>query len=177
MKLSIRIILILFFSLSLTTAFAQHDEKHAEKEEFNTSEFILDHVGDAYDWHIATFGDFHLSIPLPVILYSKNSGVNIFISSKFHHGHEAYKGFEIAQEGDYKGKIIEQSTGKRPFLDLSITKLVMSLFISLTLILIIFLSVAKAYKKRPDKAPKGLQSLIEPLIIFVRDDIAKSSIG
>jgi len=177
MKLSIRIMLILFFSFSLTTAFAQHDEKHDKKTEFNTGEFILEHVGDSYDWHIATFGDFHLTIPLPVIVYSKNSGVSVFMASKFHHGHESFKGFEIAHEGANKGKIIELSTGKRPLLDLSITKLVMSLFISLALILVIFLTIAKAYKRNPDKAPKGLQSLIEPLIIFVRDDIAKPTIG
>ncbi len=181
MKLSIRIILVIFFSFSLTFAFAQHDDghdtEHSEKKEFNTGEFILDHVGDSYDWHIATFGDFHLSIPLLVIIYSKTNGLNVFMASKFHHGHESYKGFEIAAEGNNKGKIIELSTGKRPFLDLSITKLVLSLFFSLTLILIIFLSVAKSYKRNPDKAPKGLQSLLEPLIIFVRDDIAKPAIG
>ncbi len=184
MKQSIRVILILFFTFSITFAFAQgehgdkHDSHNEEKEGFNTGEFILDHVGDSYDWHVATFGDFHLSIPLPVILYSKNNGgVHVFMSYKFHHGHEAYKGFEIAQEGANKGKIVESSTQKRPFLDLSITKLVFSLFLSLTLILVLFLTVAKSYKKYPDKAPRGLQSLFEPLIIFVRDDIAKPAIG
>lgn len=61
--------------------------------------------------------------------------------------------------------------------DVSITKNVASLFVSIFLMLWIFISVAKTYTRTPGKAPKGMQSLIEPLIIFVRDDIAKSAIG
>ncbi len=52
-----------------------------------------------------------------------------------------------------------------------------SLFFGAGLLLWVFLSIAGAYKKNADKAPSGMQSLFEPLIIFVRDDIAKGSIG
>jgi F-type H+-transporting ATPase subunit a len=61
--------------------------------------------------------------------------------------------------------------------DFSITKNVVALFVSLFLLMYIFMSVAKAYTRRPGQAPKGMQSLLEPIIIFVRDDIAKTSIG
>ena len=63
------------------------------------------------------------------------------------------------------------------FYDFSITKNVFALFISVTVILLVFISVAKSYSQRKDKAPSGLQSAIEPLIVFVRDDIAKAAIG
>jgi F-type H+-transporting ATPase subunit a len=151
-----------------------------EEEKFNPGTFILDHIGDAYEWHILTVGDHHVSVPLPVILYSGQSGFHLFMSTKFHHGHDAYKGFSIAADGAHKGKIVEQQsdgTMARPLLDLSITKNVFAMFVSIALILWIFLSVAKQYKRNPDRAPKGLQSLMEPLILFVRDDIARPAIG
>ena len=67
-------------------------------------------------------------------------------------------------------------TQVRPF-DISITKTVCGLLISCTLLVIIFLLVAKGYRIRGEKAPKGIQALIEPLVIYVRDDIAKPNIG
>ena len=157
----------------------QDEHSDSEKNVFDPGSFILDHIGDSYEWHILTYGETHVSIPLLIIVYSKNSGLNIFSSSKFHHGHESYKGFEIAHEGDYKGKVVEileDGSIVKPF-DISITKNVFALIFSLSLLLWIFLSVAKSYKNREGKAPKGMQSFLEPMIIFIRDDIAKASIG
>ena len=175
-------IFLLFMAVS---GFAQHhatpiseeNETHAE-EKLNAGELIIEHIGDAYDWHIATVGETHITVPLPIILYSKHSGFHTFMSGKFHHGHD-YKNFKIAgDESDLKGKIVEMVNDEevRPY-DISITKNTLSLFISIALLLWIFLSVAKSYKKRTNKAPKGMQSLLEPLILFIRDDIAKSSIS
>src|SRR3546814_9913621 len=62
-------------------------------------------------------------------------------------------------------------------LDFSITKNVAAMFLSVIVLLLIFISIAKTYRKRRGKAPKGLQSVIEPLIIFVRDEIARPNIG
>ncbi|MCT4624400.1 MAG: F0F1 ATP synthase subunit A [Schleiferiaceae bacterium] len=179
-----RFLLIFFFIASVVPAFAsdEHDE-HAhhdthKKEKFEPGNFILDHIADAYDWHIFSYGDFHASIPLPVIVISEQSGFHMFMSSKFHHGHSAYKGFYIAQEGDYRGKVVEKIDGKevRPF-DISMTKNVVAMLISMIFLMWIFISVAKGYTKRKGKAPKGIQSLMEPLILFVRDEIAKPAIG
>jgi len=148
------------------------------KEPFNPGTFILDHIADAYDWHILTYKGHHVSIPLPVILYSKQSGFHVFMVSKFHHGTQSHHGFFIAPEGHpHKGKILEESTGERPVLDLSITKTVFSLLLSVVILLWLFISIAKTYKRRSDQAPKGLQSWIEPLILFVRDDVARPAIG
>ncbi len=157
-----------------------NDDYDKSKKGFDAGTFIIDHIGDSYEWHIATFGEFHLSIPLPVILYSKEKGINVFMSSKFHHGHDEYKGFKIeTAKNSNKGKIVEtlsDGTVIRP-IDISITKNTLSLFLSLILITWVFLSIAKRYKTTKNKPPKGLQSLLEPLIIFIRDDIAKASIG
>jgi len=158
-------------------------ETKTEKGKFNAGEFIFDHVGDAYSWHILTINgkaeEHDIAIPLPVIVYSKTAGLNIFFSSKFEHGHAAYKNFKIAEAGKNKGKIVEilpDQTEIRP-LDLSISKNVTSLFMSVAFLLWIFISAANSYKKNPGKAPKGIQNAVEPFILFIRDDIAKPSIG
>jgi F-type H+-transporting ATPase subunit a len=174
-KILFKILLAAFlFSPSLPVK-AQHDENEGS---FNPGTFILDHIGDAYEWHILTYNGRHVSVPLPVILYSRQSGLNVFMSSGFHHG--SHHGFSIAAEGGYKGKIVEQAADGsfvRPALDLSITKNVFALLLSMAIILWVFLSVAKTYKRRGYQAPKGLQSWMEPLILFVRDDIARPAIG
>ena len=59
-----------------------HEEQGATDEGFSPADFIFDHVLDAYEWHILSYDDFHLSIPLPVIIYSESKGLNIFMFSK-----------------------------------------------------------------------------------------------
>ena len=181
---------LLIFSFSAFSLVAQDhnegaaDSQHAEDEAgFDPGAFMLDHVMDSYEWHIMTVGDKHISVPLPIILYSKKSGLHVFMSSKFHHGHSSYKGFMIATDGDREGKIVpvdahgNEMDGEELPLDFSITKTVTAMFVSLSLLLWIFLSVARKYRRNPNKAPKGLQSALEPIIVFVRDDIAIPSIG
>ncbi len=147
-------------------------DHHATEEKFNAGKMILEHVADNHEWHVA--GSF--TIPLPVIVYTKEKGLDIFMSSNFtpHHAEERkYNDYTME-----KGKIFLETNGtKEKVLDFSITKNVFSLFVCVILLLIVFLSIAKSYKTREGKAPKGLQSLLEPLILFVRDDIAKPTIG
>ena len=183
-KSLIKILFICFLSFTTASIYAneEHTEKskeHQEKEKFNPGDFIFEHIRDNYNWHLYTYKEHHVAIPLPVILYTKDKGLQTFWSFKLEHGN-IYKGFKIAEEGDYKDKIIKvDENGEfidRP-LDFSITKNVVAIWISGILLIIIFISVARMYEKRKDVAPKGLQSLLEPLILFIRDDIAKNSIG
>lgn len=175
----------------------QHHEEwqeEVEKEEYNAGKKIIEHIIDSHEWHIATIGETHITIPLPVILYHEGK-LHAFMSSKFHHGHASYKGFHLETEGEYKGKIvrdpeidmlneeiveIEQTAAGREIdlpLDFSITKNVLAIWISMIILCWVFISVANSYKKRKGEAPKGLQSLLEPLILFIRDDVAKAAIG
>ncbi len=175
-KILIKILLVAFLLSPALLVKAQHEDSGEEK--FNPGTFILDHIGDAYDWHILTYNGHHVSIPLPVILYSEQSGLHVFMSTKLHHG--SHDGFSITADGPHKGKIVEQAADGsfvRPALDLSITKNVFAIFVSMTIILWVFLSVAKACKRRGNQAPKGLQSWVEPVVLFVRDDIARPAIG
>ncbi len=161
------------------------DSTHQEvaKEKFNTVDFIFEHIGDSYEWHVVTIGHNHISIPLPIILYSEQKGLNIFLSSKFHHGAESFKGFKWEREGKYKGKIVElnergEILEENPLpWNFSITKLVLSILISSLLLCFIFIGIARKYKTNIDKAPTGIQNFFEPIILFVVNDIAIPSIG
>ncbi len=154
---------------------AEHESASAPKEEkFNIGEMITHHTSDAHEWHFATIGHNHISIPLPVILYSPTKGLDVFSSSKFkneHHELVSYNGYVVDEHE--KIHSIDGST----VYDVSITKNVASLILSAILLLVVFFAVAKGYVKNKGKAPTGIQSLFEPIITYVRDDIAKPSIG
>jgi len=154
----------------------------AEESEFDPSEYILDHIADSHEWHLYTnkHGD-HVSIYLPVILYSQNSRLNIFSSKHLAHSN-AYKGFMIMQEGERKGRIVEVdeegviNEEKLPF-DLSITKNVAAMIVVAIIILWLFISLAASYRRTGISEPKGMQGFLEPVIVFIRDDIALPNIG
>jgi len=172
----ITIIIGLFaFAIKLSNASENDTLTHHAETEFNPGSMIVEHVIDSHEWHIMTIGQKHVSVPLPVIIYSSGK-LDVFMSSEFHHGHQSYKGYKLESEGENKGKIVLEETGDIP-LDLSITKNVASMLISMVLISVIFISIGRTYTRRKGQAPKGIQSLLEPLILFIRDDVVKASIG
>jgi F-type H+-transporting ATPase subunit a len=182
----IRPLLIAILAVFTATGFVQASDETGKVvdsthiETFNPGKFVIEHVSDAFEWHIATFGETHLSVPLPIILYSSDKGWIFFMSSRFHHGLESYKGFRIEEEGKNKGKIVEINENGEVIdlpIDLSITKTVAGIFVSVIILLLIFLNIAKSAQKHANKAPSGMQNLFEPIILFVRDDIAKPAIG
>ncbi len=168
---------------------AAHGGEH-EKKDFDASEVIFGHIKDAHDWHFFDVNGHAVSAPLPVILYSPERGLSMFMSSSFEHGHVAHEGYRLVEKhyaaehhlDDKLGKIIPVDASGAPtaekVYDFSITKNVTSMLISVILLLTIMLSIAKKYKKNGAmKAPSGFQNAIEPLIIFVRDEVAKPNLG
>jgi len=163
-----------------------------ESQEFCANEYIMEHIVDSYGWHITTVKGKEISIPLPIILFDHGKFV-CFMSSKFHHGTEVYKGYALGFTEDSKGKIIKLQgddahfTGTleknkeyvwgMDFFDISISKNVCALLISVIILCWIFLSIAKTYKRNPNSAPKGFQCLMEMVILFIRDEIAIPLIG
>ncbi len=153
-------------------------EKHGKEGKFDAGKMILEHVADDHGWHIAG----HLSIPLPCIVYTEK-GLDVFSSGRFDHGHAkittdnyTYALNENQIEIVNAEGVVDHEATKKLW-DFSITKNVMALLISCILLLWIFLSIAKSYGKRKGMAPKGLQSFLEPIIMFIRDDVAKAAIG
>src|ERR1051325_5725486 len=160
------------FLAFFSPVFAQHDEHAAaddvaKEEKLNVGGVILEHVMDSHVWHFTE----SVVIPLPVIVYTAEDGLKIFSSGKFfeHHHLVAYGDYTLEKEHIfYKGQ---------PVLDLSITKNVAMLFINAAVLLLILLAAARGYAKRRGIAPKGIQSFMEPVILYVKDEIVKPNIG
>lgn len=188
------------FLLLSTVSFGNSNEimvdSLEEAEGFNAGEMIMHHISDAHEIHFATLNEksehpTHLSLPLPVILWT-NNGLKVFSSSAFYHNpkeshHGEYfehDGFVMSHEKIYYAEGEEglhfneagEIANKAP-LDLSITKSVLGLLIAGLLCVLIFSAVARGYKNGEPSKPRGIQSLFEPLILFVRDEIAVPSIG
>ncbi len=174
MNLFSKIITILMILFAPLVAQANEHQESEGEGKVDVKELVFGHIGDSYSWHI--IGD--IAIPLPCIVYGQN-GLDVFMSSKLgHEGHYTeYNGYTIAAEGQPNaGKIVEVSTGERPF-DISITKNVLFLFISSGLMLWIFLSISKRYKEDYWRKPEGKQALLEPLIVMLEKDVIEPCVG
>ena len=145
-----------------------------EGEELDIPEIVLHHLADSYEWHIASYQGQHLSIPLPIIIRSENTRQWHFCTA-----HSLPDGFFFSEE--HHGKIYERiadGTEARP-LDLSITKSVLQIWIVVAVLIIVFLSCARWYKKHDamSEAPKGFVGAMEMIVMTIHDDLIKSSIG
>jgi len=171
-----------------------------KKDSFNAKEVIFGHVLNAHEFHFLDIkkadGTKHpISIPLPVILYSPQRGLSVFMSSKFHHGEHAYKNYIILTDE----KIAELKLDEKKFsaqqivavdengkidssvkvYDLSLTRNVVQMLLGLFIFVGIMLKIAWKYNKGEgvSTAPKGAQGLLEPVITFIRDEVAKPNLG
>jgi F-type H+-transporting ATPase subunit a len=163
-----------------------------EKEAFNATKLINDHIGDSHEFHIADWNGHPITFYLPVILWT-NNGLEIFSSEKFHHdnkaehfvdrnGQKLVRYNEIIFYADKFETLTQDQKDNGAFefssrpLNFSITKNVFSMFMSAIVMFLLFLVVARSYKKN-QLAPKGIAGFLEPLVTFVRDDIARPNIG
>lgn len=160
-------------------------------ESFDPGSTIIGHVVDAHSWHFFDYTDkcgqeHAVALPLPVILINQGR-LDIFMSSRFHHGHASYHGYRLVGGGAVKEEIVCVDAEGQPLLDavgniikpidLSITKVPAAIMIIVALLIVIVMIAKKGYAKREHQAPHGLQSLVEVLVVFVRDSIAKPMIG
>lgn len=148
----------------------------AHGDELDVTEIIYEHTGDAYSWPLFSWGDREVSLPLPLIVRSVDGAWQCFLSSEL-----PCRGFAIAAEGEeYAGKVVELTPDGpvRP-LDLSITRNVLSLLMSSALLVLLVLLCARWYRRHDvlKEAPSGIAALLEPLIVWVEDEIVKDAIG
>jgi F-type H+-transporting ATPase subunit a len=166
------LVVALVFSSAFSPVLKASEKPGQAEEKFSASDVILHHVMDDHIWH---FWDGHGgTLYLPVIVYSSERGLDIFSSSHFydeHHNLVEYNGYKLDHNHIYLA-----DSGKA-VLDLSITKNVAMLLINAALLLLIFSAVARSYQKNSGKAPRGIQSFFEPIILFVRDEVVKPNIG
>ncbi|MFD2936831.1 F0F1 ATP synthase subunit A [Spirosoma flavum] len=150
----------------------QEGEAHAEKGKFNVGAMIMHHIKDDHGWELAH----GFTIPLPVILYSKDRGLEVFSSSRLAH-EQVYNGYKNEHGKIHRFTEAGTVDHEAKLYNFSITKNVASLLLSAVIMLLLFPAVSRGYTKNKGKAPTGIQSLLEPIILFVRDEIAKPSIG
>ncbi|MCD9615522.1 F0F1 ATP synthase subunit A [Chryseobacterium gleum] len=196
-KISSLFFAFLFVFIS-SLASAQHEsdgEKSAEKVEnkeakdgFNATTMIMEHIGDSNEWHLWTTKDdsgeeHHVSIPLPIII-KDNEGWHTFLSGSITHGHEhdgytLEDGQVVSTKGVEKATLFSIISGKQKsnevFFDLSITKNTASMFLSVIFMAVVFIGMARNYKK--SQLPRGIGKLMEPVIVFIRDEVAIPNIG
>ena len=164
----------IIFSVSLFFAFSAPSWASSSDEggKFNPGELIMHHITDDYSWHF--FDGKYGTLYLPVIVYSKERGLEVFSSHHFydeHHNLVSYNGYVL----EHKQILLEGSDEK--IYDFSITKNVLTLFILAALLCWVFISVARRFRKNEGKAPSGIQSFFEPIILYIRDEIVKPNIG
>ena len=161
-------------------------EKTETKEKgFDASEVIFGHILDNHEYHITGYKgadgeEHHLSIPLPIIIYSPQKGTTCFLSSKFgHEGNEVYNGYKLVDGDIFAVDATGNVDSSVKVYDLSITRNVVQMLLALIILCWLMISIAGKYKKGQGvtSAPKGKQGLLEPVIIFVRDEVAKPYLG
>ena len=170
-----RLLAVLFCILTFP-AFAGEPAGTPEKEAaFNPGEMILHHIGDSHEWHWLSTDNGNITSYLPIIAYRPGKGLSVFSSEKISNGEGA------VSEKEYDGLKLEHekllTTDGSKVYDFSITKNIAALIGSSILLLVVFTAVARGYKKNHGRAPKGIQSMFEPIIMFIRDEVAKKSIG
>ncbi len=204
---SIKSLLVAVFSAFLilfsNTVSAQHEPANApvkEKKIFDANEVIFGHIMDAHEFHFLSWTDAdghkqHLTIPLPVMLYSKEKGFSCFMSSKFEHGHHDYKGYGLLTDEKIDhlgldrnvhiaGRIVAVNEAgvmdtAVSILDISPTRNVIQMLLALTILVVLLLRIAKRYSRGEGitSAPKGMQNTMETIVNFINDEICKPNLG
>tara|TARA_B100000795_G_scaffold221573_1_gene176267 strand:+ start:1036 stop:2118 length:1083 start_codon:yes stop_codon:yes gene_type:complete len=185
-------LLTIFFLAVSATSFASDKKEEKEGEKFDPKEMILHHVKDAHEFHLFDWNKKPISLALPIILWTDN-GLTTFMSSYFHHDDEGIIIVEnnggkfvklhekIYQLNDGATEVLfdaeQHPTNAKKPLDFSITRNVFMMWVSVILLLLIFLATARSYRKSKDGVPTGIAGFIEPLVIFVRDEIGIPMIG
>jgi F-type H+-transporting ATPase subunit a len=157
---------------------AMTEEVAGNENKLDAAKVIMEHIMDNHQFHLADVGGHAVSIPLPVIVYSKEKGFDAFMSSRFEHGHATYHGYKM--EEDKIVAVNENGTVNEEVhvLDFSLTRNVVQMFIAVILLLVIMTGVARKYTKNgSSKAPSGLQNAVEPVITFIRDEVGKPNLG
>ncbi len=200
---TIKFLFIVSIALFSITSFASESETKHDKQNdggrINTKEeveaYILHHIKDSHDFSLFSYTSDdgerkHVGFPLPVILWS-SEGLVSFMSSEFHHNDDGHvlvekNGLKFAK---IHSKIYEldkgvstlsfdethHATNAHKVLDFSITKSVVGILLIGFLLLFWFSSLAIQYKTK--QIPTGFARVLEPLVLYVRDEIARPNIG
>jgi len=191
-KISLKPITLLLLLITFVS-YGKEEEGHGEQKPDRKTEikaYIQHHLKDSYDFGLFSYTsdsgeEKHVGFSLPVILW--DNGLKVFSSSKFHHG-ETTAEVGGSYYKNYHGKIYKTDaqgiinyddahhvTNEKP-LDFSITKNVVMIFMVFAIMFFMFSRMAKSYRKNGG-IPKGMGRFLEPIVLYVRDEIARPNIG
>lgn len=189
---ALKIKLLAVVMLCSFSGFGSEDSTDKKQEEFNPKEMIMHHVKDAYGFHLWDWNGHSIALPLPVLLWVDGEMIT-FMSSEFHHdsngevivernGHRFVNFHEKVYQLDSEATALAFNEDNYPInaskpLDISITKNVFMMWVSVLVLLFLFITTARKYKQSPDNVPTGIAGFMEPLILFVRDEIGVPMIG
>jgi len=188
-KITVKTITLLMFLITFVS-FAKEDESPEGDIKTEIKEYIQHHLLDSHDFSLTSYtkdnGEHvYVGFPLPVILWDE--GLKVFSSSKFHHGDEVArvgnnyyklhhnKIYRSDAEGSLNYDEDHHPTNVKP-LDFSITKNVVLIFMVFVILFFMFKGMAQSYKKN-NNLPMGIGRILEPIVIYVRDEIAIPNIG
>ncbi|MGK0254400.1 MAG: F-type H+-transporting ATPase subunit a [Mariniflexile sp.] len=183
---------VVFSILFLATTFVGFASENKDGKDFDPKEMIMHHVKDAHGFHLWDWNGHAVTLPLPIILWTDN-GLTTFMSSEFHHDDSGH--IVVNKDGQnfvkLHEKIYQLQTGSLSVtfdkddqpanastpINISITRNVFMMWVSVIVLLLIFITAARRYKKSEDNLPTGIAGFVEPLVVFVRDEIGRPMIG
>jgi F-type H+-transporting ATPase subunit a len=188
---------LFFFNMSQAqdTATAAGATGQDTPKKMDASKIIFEHVGDGHEFHFWTFNKKPVTLPLPVILYSQEKGWSVFMSSRFEHGERTYDNYRLLHEKYIEENKLDEKVYKAGKIvavdangaidasvkvyDFSLTRNVTQMLISVILLIWIMNSISGKYKSGQGvkTAPKGFQGAVEPVVIFIRDEVGKANLG
>lgn len=166
--------LFLFIAMMLMPLDLMAETDKSGEGKLDIPEIVLEHLADSYEWHICTYKGKSISIPLPIIIRSSQTGEWTFCTA---HSLPKPFFFDKAHHGKIYEKMADGNT-ERP-IDLSITKTVAQIWIVVIIMITIFLSCASWYRKRDEKseAPRGFVGAVEMIVMNINDDLIRPSVG
>lgn len=179
MKKLLSIITVMLLALVAAPAVSAADAEEGHDGKLDPKEIIFEHLGDGYGWEVPF--NHHVRMPLPCIVIGKD-GLHIFSSSRIADGKTYVDGnaeFKVAgHDSKYKGKIVEIVDGheEKP-IDLSITKNVCAVFITVFVVIAMMFAVARFHRRNAYRAPRKGLGAIESLIVFIYDSVVKETLG
>lgn len=177
-KIGIMCKLIVYFGILLSLVGQEVKAAERDTTAFNPSEVIFRHLGDEYGWTIELPGDRSVVIPLPVIVRGYSGNWHIFSSARLQDQH-SYRGFSIATEGKYAGKVVESLKGGKEYrpLDLSVTKNVLASVICAVVVMLTLFPMVRWYKRHPLEAPRKGLGLMEMILDMVYGQVILPVLG
>ncbi|MEJ7768603.1 MAG: F0F1 ATP synthase subunit A, partial [Chitinophagaceae bacterium] len=176
-SLPIIFISLLFLSIS-NISYGQEEHTNEGSGKFDPGALIIEHISDNHDFHFFDWKGHPVAAPLPVILYSAEKGFSSFMSLRFKHGKATYNGYKLVHNHVVAVNEDQTVNAAIKVYDFSLTRNVVQMLLALAILVWIMVSVAAKYKRNGHAvAPSGMQNAVEPVITFIRDEVAKVNLG